>query len=238
MENRKKHGGRGGQFGPGPDKTETERAREIRGSRDAVNVLIVYAGRHGTTARAAKRFAECFDSAAVRDLNAKNIRADASRYDAVIIGSAVYRGQIETVVTKWMMKNEKTLAGKRCGVFLCNAFPDEAPDIAQQCFPKAFLAECAFVGSVGGVIPEKGLSLADRMWLAAHRRMRKAHGAEELVPAFDDRDIPGMAGGSPDNGSRKTGRKTPPGEQRRLMTGCGFSRRRFPVSGRGRVSRA
>ena len=150
-----------------------------------MQVLIAYAGKNGTTKKAAQLLAKEFEGATIRNLHEK-VRAEAMRYDAVIIGSSVYRGLIDPTVRRWLIQNEKLLRGKRKGIFLCNAFLDETPDIIAANFPPALIDDCVACTSFGGEIPTSGLSFSDRMWLASHtrKRNRKNKGTEDVVPCL------------------------------------------------------
>ena len=158
-----------------------------------MHVLIVYATKHGATEEAACAFADCFEQAALRDLSDKNIRTDIDRYDAVIIGSAVYRGRMESTAINWLKKHEKALAKKRCGVFLCHAFLDEAPDIVERCLPEELVEQCVFGGSVGGVLPTEGVTLSERRWLKKHMQKKEGGDIDGFAPSLDMQGIRAMA---------------------------------------------
>ena len=145
-----------------------------------MHVLIAYAGKMGTTAKAARLLADHFDEGAtLRNLHDR-IRADANRYEAVVIGTAVYRGKIDPDVRKWLIQNEKALQGKRKGIFLCNAFVEETPEIIAANFPAALLDDCSAVMSFGGEIPESGLTASDRSWIEKRMKKRQKSGADYM----------------------------------------------------------
>ena len=149
-----------------------------------MRVLIVYAGRTGTCEKAARLLREAFGSgASLRDLRTE--KAFPERYDAVVAGSAVRSGQIEPAVRSWLMKNEKALREKKCGIFICNAFMEESASILRNNFPKAFLEECVAVESFGGEIHMEKLGFSDRMKLMSQmKRRRRIAGDSSLIPCL------------------------------------------------------
>ncbi len=149
-----------------------------------MHVLIAYAGRMGTTAKAARLLADHFDEGAtLRNLHDR-IRADAQRYEAIVIGSAVYRGKIDQDVRKWLIQNEKALQGKKKGIFLCNAFVEETPEIIAANFPPALLDDCEVVMSFGGEIPKSGLTASDRSWIERRLKKRSKTSREDYMPCL------------------------------------------------------
>ncbi len=151
-------------------------------------ILIVYAGRRGTTERAAHLLASCFENASVRDLT----KTDASpeRYDAVIAGSAVYRGVIEPSVRSFLIRYENTLGTRPLGLFLCHAFTDEAPDIFRENFPAALLSSCVTYDSFGGSFELDSLGFRDRRWMNKHLKERdRIRGSENLLSGLSESSI-------------------------------------------------
>ena len=151
-------------------------------------VLIVYAGRCGTTERAALLLASHFENASVRDLT----KTDASpeRYDAVIAGSAVYRGLIEPAVRSFLIRYEKTLGSRPLGLFLCHAFTDEAPDIFRENFPQELLSSCVTYDSFGGSFDLASLGFRDRRWMNKHLKERsRLRGSENMLLGLSESSV-------------------------------------------------
>lgn len=146
-----------------------------------MRVLIVYAGRTGTTEKAARMLADCFEDASLRNLMETDANPDRA-YDAVIIGSSVRNGQIEPKIRKWLVKNEAYLTGVRKGVFLCNAFMTESHTIIENNFPDAFIRDCEAVDSFGGELRYSRMKLADR--IALKRLVRQHPETRTMVPCL------------------------------------------------------
>ena len=70
-----------------------------------MRVLIVYAGRTGTTERAAKRLAGEIPHSTLRNLNETGASPERD-YDVVVIGSSVRNLEIEPAVRKWLIAHE------------------------------------------------------------------------------------------------------------------------------------
>ena len=145
-----------------------------------MRVLIAYAGRTGTTGKAARLLADCFGEASLRNLMETD--ATPERYDAVVIGSCVRSGRIEPCVRKWLIRHEKTLSGMRKGVFLCNAFMNESQTVIRENFPEEFLQECVAVDSFGGEIDFSKLGFSDRITL--RMQMKRHPELKNLVPCL------------------------------------------------------
>ena len=160
--------------------------------RAAPRVLIAYAGKRGTTERAAHFLASCFENASVRDL--KKTDASPERYDAVIVGSAVYRGAIEPQARSFLVRYENTLLGVPLGIFLCHAFAYEAPDLFRDNFPESLLESCVTYDSFGGTYDLSQMGVRERMWMNRHLRARsRQRGREDLLTGLSDSSIRAFA---------------------------------------------
>lgn len=142
-----------------------------------MRVLIVYAGRTGTTERAAKRLAAEIPHCTLRNLNETGASPERD-YDVVVIGSAVRNLEIEPAVRKWLVTHERTLEGMKKAVFLCNAFLTDLPEIVSKNFPKPFLDECLAVDSFGGELPYERLGFSDRRTL---KKLEKKHPETQVM---------------------------------------------------------
>ena len=123
--------------------------------------LIAYAGRSGTTQKAAHLLGEYFEDVDIKDLTRDY--PNPSKYDAVIVGSSIRRGRIENAARKFLIKHENVLSDKKLGLYICNVFLDQVPVIFEKNFPKQLLAECVCVDSFGGEVNYENLGLFERM---------------------------------------------------------------------------
>ena len=153
-----------------------------------MRVLIVYAGRTGTTRKAAEWLAELVPGAVLRDLSESDPNPE--RYDAVAVGCGIYRGLIPVCVRKWLIRNEEALLGIPTGLFICNAFLDEAPAIFARNFPQALLDSCVVIDSFGGEFHPELLGAIDRRYLQSKmRKHNKMTGHAETPPALSLENI-------------------------------------------------
>ena len=146
-----------------------------------MRVLIVYAGRTGTTEKAAKILAQYFENASLRNLMETDANPDRD-YDAVLIRSSVRNGLIEPKIRKWLVKHEKNLSGMRKGVFLCHAFMTESHEIIARNFPDEFIRDCEAIDSFGGEVDYSKLKLSER--IALKSLFRKHPETESMVPCL------------------------------------------------------
>lgn len=114
-----------------------------------MKTLIIYSGKHGTTARIANMLKEGIDGeVSVCDIAQVQ---DIEGYDGIILGSSVYAGQVSKRFKQFTETNLPILKKKKLGLYLCCM---KRGDEAKEQFNNAFLPElrdCAAVeGFLGG----------------------------------------------------------------------------------------
>ena len=81
-------------------------------------VLVTYATKYGATAEIAEEIGEVIRQADLRtDVQPVERAGDVSRYDAVVLGSAVYIGRWRKEAAKFLKANEQALTGKAVWLF-------------------------------------------------------------------------------------------------------------------------
>ena len=81
-------------------------------------VLVTYATKYGATAEIAEKIGEVLRQAGLRtDVQPVERAGDVSRYDAVVLGSAVYIGRWRKEAAKFLKANEQALTGKAVWLF-------------------------------------------------------------------------------------------------------------------------
>ena len=83
-----------------------------------MKTLILFASRYGAT----EEIAYMLKSAVGGDVTVCNVRErgiSLAEYDTVIIGSCVYMFKLDKHIKRFLRRNEKTLMGKRLGLYLC-----------------------------------------------------------------------------------------------------------------------
>ena len=126
-----------------------------------MKVLIAYAGKTGTTERAAKLLGKRFSNVTLRDLTVGSPNPD--DYDAVIVGSSIRMGTLHKDARRWLEDNWDVLKTKKFGCFICNGFVDQVPQLIQQNFSQELLDIAVCVDSFGGELNEKKLRGMDRI---------------------------------------------------------------------------
>ena len=124
-----------------------------------MKVLIAYAGKTGTTERAAKLLGKRFSNVTLRDLTVGSPNPD--DYDAVIVGSSIRMGTLHKDARRWLEDNWDVLKTKKFGCFICNGFIDQAPQLIEQNFSEELLNLAVCVDSFGGELNLKRLKGMD-----------------------------------------------------------------------------
>lgn len=129
-----------------------------------MRTLIVYSTKHGATRKYAEALArELPGEVTLVDLR-KDPGCDVSLYETVVIGGAIYYGQVQKELREFCLRHLEALRQKRLGLFTCCLLEGERDEQQLQgAFPgelrDAALARKAF----GGVLDLTGLSFVERL---------------------------------------------------------------------------
>lgn len=97
--------------------------------------LIVYASTQGFTRRYAEALAaQLTGDTTLMDL-ARDPQPDCSRFDTVVIGTAIYYGQPIKLVRDFCSANLAQLQTKRLGLFVCNMQLEQGQSFVEAAFP-------------------------------------------------------------------------------------------------------
>lgn len=105
-----------------------------------IQVLVAYATKHGATAEIAEKIAQTFRQAGLgADVLPTDRVSDLTRYQAVVLGSAVYLGRWRKEATRFLKANEKALAERPVWLFSSGPTGEGDPVALTQDwhFPKA-----------------------------------------------------------------------------------------------------
>jgi menaquinone-dependent protoporphyrinogen oxidase len=92
-----------------------------------MDTAIIYASKHGTTAKVADKIARQIEEGNVKifDLGTDKI-TDLHSFDTVILGTAIYAGTPMKAMRRFCENHRNLLLEKNLGLFVCGMEPDES----------------------------------------------------------------------------------------------------------------
>ena len=113
-----------------------------------MKILIVYAGKTGTTEKCANLLAKKLDNVTIVNLLEQN--PNVNDYDVIIVGSNIRFGKIHKKVSKFLHKWYSELLLKNAAYFVCCAFVDKAEDHFKINFQDVILSTAVTYDTFGG----------------------------------------------------------------------------------------
>jgi len=105
-----------------------------------MKTLIIYASKYGTTADCAEYLKNKLTGDIVLiDAKNHNEQIDLTSFDAIIIGSSIYMGQISKVLKSFCEENFDILCQKKISLFLCCALSEQVDEFFKNNFPSKLL---------------------------------------------------------------------------------------------------
>ena len=133
-------------------------------------ILIVYAGKNGTTATAANLLAEQLSGRDVTLCTVDDAGADPSDYDIVVIGSCVRFAKLYKPAKEYLKQWDAVLAQKQTAYFLVCGYPDSAEEYYEKNLTEAQRDRAFELACFGGeMVPAKATSLLDKLVLKIER---------------------------------------------------------------------
>lgn len=138
-----------------------------------MTILIAYASKHGATREIAEHIAEKLRQMGKEtEIKAVDAVEHPERYEALVIGSAIYYGSWLKVATEWVHQNQAILAARPVWLFSSGPLGIEVKDTEPQ--PKEIAEFQKTIGPRGqqlffGAIDHDHLSFAERMMVKAVR---------------------------------------------------------------------
>ncbi|MFC7580203.1 flavodoxin domain-containing protein [Schaalia naturae] len=146
------------------------------------SIAIAFASKHGATAEIARRIADGLGPGA-RLFDLAQGRPDLSKFDAIVLGTAVYAG----TPLRTMRTFARSLApdAARLGLFVSGMETDPAvrDQEVQAAFPQALLDRAVAAAFLGGRFRFAGMNVAERLVV------RRIAGTRTDVEAIDDQAI-------------------------------------------------
>lgn len=148
-----------------------------------MQILIVYASRHGCTRKLAQRVAQELGKGTrlipVRDVTP----ADLQSCGTIIIGCSVHAGRIQARIRKFVTRYQSALLVKRIGIFLCHMDePEEARKHLQNNLPPELLEHAQAVGLFGGEFDLAKMNFLEK-WIVK----KVAHVEESVTKLHENR---------------------------------------------------
>lgn len=125
-----------------------------------MKTAIIYASTYGSTKQIAQSLHDQIPDSVLFDV--KKDAVDLSLFDAVILGSSIYVGQIDKQLKTFTTKNKSELLTKKRGIFFCCAFEENVRDyVSANYLPE--LADGAIIMTMGGEMDISKMSFAHKM---------------------------------------------------------------------------
>ncbi len=125
-----------------------------------MKTAILYASTYGSTKKIAQSLYDQIPDSQLFDV--KKDKVDFSLFDAVILGSSIYVGQIDKQMKSFVSTYKHELLTKRRGIYFCCAFEENILDYVKTNYPPE-LAEGAVIMTMGGEMDITKMSFAHKM---------------------------------------------------------------------------
>jgi menaquinone-dependent protoporphyrinogen oxidase len=156
-----------------------------------MNTAIIYASKHGTTAKATQKIAAQLPAGTVAIFNLKTDREiDLGKYNTVILGTAIYAGAPMQAMKKFCAAHNDVLRAKRLGLFVCGMEPDEEKQQAEiaGAFPQSLREKAVATAFLGGEFLFETMNVFEKMIV------RKIAKTEKSVSAIKEDRIKELVG--------------------------------------------
>ncbi|HNW51472.1 MAG TPA: flavodoxin domain-containing protein [Prolixibacteraceae bacterium] len=149
-----------------------------------MRTAIVYASKHGTTAKVAENIQKMLPLGEAVLLNlADNKTIEFHLFDRILIGSSVYAGSIQPKARKFVAQNMVDLLQKEVGIFVCCMFFEKANEQIEKGFPEVLRKHARSIKHMGGEF------LFDEMNMIERFLVEKITGKKSTVHNIDDEKI-------------------------------------------------
>ena len=133
-------------------------------------ILIVYAGKTGSTATAAQLLYDRLTGRDVTLCTPEDSASDPSAYDIVVIGGCIRYAKLYKPVREYLKKWDAVLANKQTGYFLVCGFPDSAQEYYDKNLTREQRERAFDLACFGGeMVPAHAKNLWDKLILKMER---------------------------------------------------------------------
>ena len=150
-----------------------------------MKILIAYGTKTGTTQVCAEKIKEYLPGQEVELLNLeKHHRVHLGDYDAIVVGSPLYMGQIRNKVSQMMIHNKKQLLDMKVHLFVCGlARGEEGVALLRKQVPGELFGHAVQIAQLGGEVHIERLNFIYR-WM-----MKKVMAESKPEMGFLDEEI-------------------------------------------------
>jgi len=133
-----------------------------------MKTLIVYATKHGATAKIAQHISENIQNSTLCDLKEGKV-PNIQEFDCIIIGSSIYAGSARKEAKKFVAENANTLCQKRVGLFLSamSAKEEECNTYFEKNFDAKVLQTAKAKAALGAVTDPQKMNALERFIIKA-----------------------------------------------------------------------
>lgn len=152
-----------------------------------MRTAIIYASKHGTTAKVAQKIQNHLGEEKAQLFNLrKDKNFDVSQFDRIIVGGSIHAGQIQKKVKQFLEIHTQNLLQRRLGLFLCCMHENEAENQFNTAFPEILRTHAKSKKIMGGEF------LFEKMNFVEKALIRKIAGVNESVSKIDESKITSM----------------------------------------------
>ena len=127
-----------------------------------MKTLIIYGTKYGTTEKCSKLLKDKLKGEVVMVNIKKESLPDIMAFDNIIIGGAIYMGQIRKEIKNFCIENLNKLKDKRIGLFICGMNEKDVETQLENVFPKALISSAIVKDSFGGAVVFKKMNFFER----------------------------------------------------------------------------
>lgn len=151
-----------------------------------MKTLIIYASTYGYTEEMVKKMVSESDTN-VEALNiVSNCDVELAKYDAVILGSSIYVGQIHKELKNFIQKNMNELLVKKLGIFLVCGFEAQFDTHIKNNFSEVLTQHATSIVYLGGKIQKDRLKFGHKLMV---NMIEKTPEGMKPIPMYPNRTL-------------------------------------------------
>jgi len=151
-----------------------------------MKTLIIYASTYGYTEEMVKKMVSESNGGieALNIVNSKHV--ELSNYEAVILGSSIYVGQIHKELKNYILKNTDQLLTKKLGIFLACGFEAQFETHVKNNFSEALIQHATTIINLGGKIQKDRLKFGHKLMVSM---IEKTPEGMKPIPMYQNRTL-------------------------------------------------